>query len=1502
MKGKDSHGIHTMSQKSFEAAIADLERADGPPETVLEAAAKTLRLNLEETIERSSLEVRFRSTPQSYGFKEQWLLRWLLKKLGSASTTQAKNDGQDIERYAVSPQFWSLLLDLTTSIPSSVCLEILLERKFFPILVQLIQAFRNARQLPSTVEPRITAPADETPRPRKKRRLSPPEVTAPSAGSQHEKLLWVLLQAVCRCLDLFSPRSSQNNRQSSQPLLASNLSWDEQASIMGAVLETAVNLLDHAAGPRNQGVLSEVLTVVLCFWHGDSLANQAQKEGPDRAFSSYCLMPSLAILEHLRRLDSADRSMATQQKALERLVALHVIFPTRSSFNKQFARKWADIRDVPPYPQLEATLNDLQKRMFPDERPNKPPVVASKVPKWIILDIAARLVPSSDFRRRQAEQPWIDALFIYLAHTIWPQMSQASTDVRKPFKGSQESQQTWAASLEKLLDVILAEKLRVGLPLLGYLLKAVLALEDETIPWRLLVRILQVDIGILVPTSSLSTSEEFVRQLIEKLRVPLVPKSTYDNIRDDIILPLLRGFAQSRNLPSFLTLWQQNLAVAVRTPHLPQGGTEDVTLKLVWEDQAVFDQFKAIAQTNAPPSLGQKLLGDLIEPLTELAEATGSRAGVFAQLAIFSALLETTDTPIETWKLDSGQLMAVLDTIAIALPQVSESHGRRWRLWKVARQLVCCLGVDKISQIPKTMLDSQTRFMSLTDLATLPGHPNPSKILECLECFSFLLELVAQSADFEQHFGREMESLANLLQLCCANTGAELNVCVGPHFQCDSPKSLLAACIGSLLEKHKVFSKYPDSSKRLVEMALHIMAAPGREAGDDGDIPNIKALLRAVLTAEEVMNTSLLRQCIVHYILDNSKPGVATKIDQAILRHYLSKGVIQRSQLKSLANTTMERVFDVKASKALDDVVEDLALLNLLDVNATGSVIKSEDWLTWVNFSKDITDYKQFGQSPASLSAVEMLEHILKRVWERAVTASRNQVLSDIISWCGTCIEGSLNTKQSPPFLIAVPIFLEKAALLSRATPSTTISKKDLQKMTTSYTSTISRRLESSLCGKTDFSTLLNLRLLLNSARQTQASEVDEALSKNAFEFAQRLHAEQLSLEHSKATAAVHFLRASVEKRCWELSTPLNRMPSDVMRQVLASITRDVATHTNEQLNLLSIEADTLANHMAPTEWADVLGRLRQHSKEGSAGEFRQLFISSVILRIKDHHLQHDPRLTDELANIASLNTSGQYTPTELFLALENCRMVLQSHPLTVNQATLDRLLACLCLVDVSPHHYESSYPQNSQEQYGPQPADIYEELCMFLGVILGRHRRRISDRYHLLLPVMQRLLRCLFWPGTHALQDRQRSAAANDLNAYGRSLPQWIRGAEQPLPPSSAEKFSRLASSICNPTVSAARSSRKHGHNQLNDETKRARLLAGQHMQYLVMEYARCTLDGQITPTVKDKLMPGMYSVLDSMGRDLLRAANAGMDPSSRAIFKGLYDDFTRFGRWDKS
>ena len=76
-----------MSKGSFEAAIADLERTTGPSEVLSEAAAKCLGIDLEGYIGRSSVEVLSRTALTNSGFKEQWVLRWLLKKVSSPTAT-----------------------------------------------------------------------------------------------------------------------------------------------------------------------------------------------------------------------------------------------------------------------------------------------------------------------------------------------------------------------------------------------------------------------------------------------------------------------------------------------------------------------------------------------------------------------------------------------------------------------------------------------------------------------------------------------------------------------------------------------------------------------------------------------------------------------------------------------------------------------------------------------------------------------------------------------------------------------------------------------------------------------------------------------------------------------------------------------------------------------------------------------------------------------------------------------------------------------------------------------------------------------------------------------------------------------------------------------------------------------------------------------------------------------------------------------------------------------
>jgi hypothetical protein len=77
--------------------MADLDRMQGSPTVVLQEAAAVLRLNLKDAIQRSSTEALYRSSPRPQDFKEQWMLRWLLKRLGVADS-KTKNVKEALQR------------------------------------------------------------------------------------------------------------------------------------------------------------------------------------------------------------------------------------------------------------------------------------------------------------------------------------------------------------------------------------------------------------------------------------------------------------------------------------------------------------------------------------------------------------------------------------------------------------------------------------------------------------------------------------------------------------------------------------------------------------------------------------------------------------------------------------------------------------------------------------------------------------------------------------------------------------------------------------------------------------------------------------------------------------------------------------------------------------------------------------------------------------------------------------------------------------------------------------------------------------------------------------------------------------------------------------------------------------------------------------------------------------------------------------------------------------
>ena len=171
----------------------------------------------------------------------------------------------------------------------------------------------------------------------------------------------------------------------------------------------------------------------------------------------------------------------------------------------------------------------------------------------------------------------------------------------------------------------------------------------------------------------------------------------------------------------------------------------------------------------------------------------------------------------------------------------------------------------------------------------------------------------------------------------------------------------------------------------------------------------------------------------------------------------------------------------------------------------------------------------------------------------------------------------------------------------------------------------------------------------------------------------------------------------------------------------------------------------------------------------------------------------------------------------------------------------------------------------------------IFTGLCRIFGTILTILRTKIGGRYHLVIRVLQSLLHCLFIPFTtiDSSYEAPTSFTETHATAYARAL-----------------------TTLCDPTVSSVTRSKYRSRPELNDETKKAKDIAGQHIPYLIMEYCDCQLKGRLSPEMKTALNPGLYAVLAVMSQEVMRTMNDAMDESARAVWKALYEDYRRFGR----
>ncbi|KAK5063036.1 hypothetical protein LTR84_005112 [Exophiala bonariae] len=1503
-----------MMISTFEVGITDLEKTDATPVLLVEKAANLLGINLEQNIQKSSHVVRYKSEPGSHGFKEQWLLRWLLKKLTFPASKERREETWIGENsFFLCAESWSMLLALTCSIQKDVCLEILQDRKFYQTLDRVLRWLNTPSAYHDSSSTSESHQVSNKEPPTKKRKLDAAASDKVVTTNSDDNLRWIILQAACRCVDLVGLSDQAKPSQSHHLISAWNSNWDERASLFGALLETSASLVDPDCSSDKLNTLSSIITTITTFWTTGSADSRNHPDGPHRAFSSQSLFSTLSLLERLRSPKIDIGLFQPVIRVLERLIALHVVLPARSIFFERFARKWRAINDVLFYDNLKNFLNDFQKTIiyWPNNKlqlQQDRTAMNQTSSLRIIFDIAARAIPSSDFSKRQSEQPWLDALFLSLAHTVWEDMPRISpSGVENSAVLSlpdSNSHQTSISALESLVDSVFARRVRLSLPVLGHTITALLVNDEQATPWTLLTKLVQLDTNILISNAGLSVSAAIFSRICGKIEDATIPDDVYPGLLNEIIIPVMRGFARSRNIDGFIQIWQEGLQNAIRLRYslqVEQGSTPAV---LVWEDDDVFDEFKTLIKIHAPLSLSKKLLEQTSQSLEGLSTKAGSTAVDFSHLAIFTAFLNAHDSTSEIAPALEKSFTPLFQYTLAGLQRASDYQAQRWRLWSFLRILLQSARKNEPLENLDKLLSHHGRLVSLqAALLNKDGpysHQKAGNYLESLECFSVIVEAANNTTKFHSLLHEELKHLAQSVASSFKYGDIVEAEWDGRCYSCNDASKLAIACIGRLLEKPGIFSLDAKIYYELLSATLKFLKH-SFSLRDDSSL-SLRTVLQALLKLDEVSNNQGLKDMVSSYLIENESAPNSTNANSYVLLRSFPAQTLKKSHIKRLAALILQDLSNGKNIPEIETSNDQLATIIYLDTHSPSATIAAQDWRLWVQASEKLSTTSQ-AMSLSQIVLTNMLLEILQRLWSRAFALQKSSVLSEISSWVTDSIKSCKRvTFLETPHLALRTFFAE--SVKSQDILESKLPKRKVQKLRAKFIEILKRGSEDVVRhGKGE--NLLEVRLLMQTLQDTCDPPMAQEFLRDAPELGQVIEEQPSGAVMNEADRLDSQLRLSIRRTYQQI--PLSRIAElenakiKLAFETLAAEFCITGKCSREEIGIFATNLDLTIRTYSPITKTLALDYFQSEHGLKSSPILAQIATAIVASQVGSHEMmQHHP-LAGKVAAIAcTFPDHVKFSKVSILLALDNCKFILETHPSVVNQSTLDQLLASICTL-TSP----ASKPVDEAKAsgtYSPEAADIYGRICEVLGAVLGRHRRRISDRYHLLVPAMSGLLRCLFWPGAKTIQSLSGRDAAHTIANFGHSLPHWLTSSENALPPAAADQLARLLSSVCNPTVSAARTSRKRKHNELNDETKRARQLAGQHLLYLIAEYARCSLDGQIDPLVKEHLMLGLYSIMDAIDRELMKAMNSGMDPSSRAMFKVLYDSWVAHGKWDKS
>ncbi|CAA9959627.1 hypothetical protein PTMSG1_03044 [Pyrenophora teres f. maculata] len=1186
-------------------------------------------------------------------------------------------------------------------------------------------------------------------------------------------------------------------------------------------------------------------------------------------FNTECLIPTLALLEQMKSLrDGASpqfsaRAIHPAIATLDKLLARHLLAPSRAAF-------FAGADPTNPVPNtrdstvLESNLKLLRAKLLSaaqvedsgDTLPKELASLFNAVPH--ILDLAIRVSPSRTPKSRSMEKPWLQATFSALAECTGCSLTTPPEFITR---------QTAVAGLSGALHILQVHQVSLTPDLVKKIFWYHCGVkyperQERQVNWLLIAALIELDASVFVTEqkTNVKLSQEqhadlaefiFERISIVELEALGFPDAEHESriptsratILGKIIKPLMSAFVRNRNLLGFIQRWDDQLVKSYR-----YGKRKALTERqeIIWEDRALYSALAEIFEQSLTQGQITTLIQEHGTRLAKLGRAIGTASQEDVKIRKLAAYKNAVSSAI----LLPALLQSVQsDTMVEALRSDLHALFLTYSTW---------VQEDNYAQHTKLQLSWFTLCQLLAKLWPIELHDSSDLQQELLH--PLLKQAIEDISTGRKGSGHRIDTPAQAAAiLFWLNTCDRLQTVPGSE-------EIIRDGLGAVMSTFASTQLEPDEHMKMIEF----FCAYSVKLLEHMDADTCRESLCAILSKFEYFEEStsdLICRSLSQSIIEHRNSLIQQTYSAALLQilGQEGKGSIHPMVLEAVLHIRPSALSREQRQSILDRTADLLnsgraTTMGLLSVfahlqqvpNATAKITTDPS----IIFS--IAD-QLHQQNAESDSALQLLRELVQRTLDHIIpNQSQPQNKEFFIEFSGKLLSITKATDQ----ISLARLCILRATSLAQKQNSLLHIERYIDLLKELLGGEDIELLQGSLDAFNELSIPAMKETRLFSHLQTRLRTwIADAIDLNNYQDPiVRIPVEVIDYVSRVFTLVTKFELYQDTKWLIRLTlTVLRGSPTNVQDSVYKSL-REVIEPLPcyEKLNLVS----TLSVDQQP---------------QNVAASYR---ILSDLIDSMDDKLEDNAELKQKqvalLPRICVL--LGESPDFESFNALLDCvDTILNDKPSLASQHSVE------CVFSVLVKLTSRSSPA-LPSQYA---SEIFTRLCHTSRLILLVHRGRLGGRFHLLLPLLQGLMFCLFIP-----------------NGSGSgALPIWLRTptATQPvrLTSTNATQFSRLLSTLCNPPHSSITKAHQHHKSRkskdLNDPIKAAREKASSFLYPLLASFCRYQLNGRLDQEVREKLMTGIFEIVGtaSLHRESLDAMFAGLGWSERDVWKGLWEEW---------